>query len=133
MAGDHAQRISIDGPDINAEEASAPVDLAHLARFTLGDTALEREVLELFCKQSLLYLEQLHAATSHKEWCDAAHSLKGSARAVGAWRMARAAECVEGLREDVPPEMRAAQIGELEAYLQEASAFVASLGEDRGT
>ena len=43
----------MDGPDINADEASAPVDLAHLARFTLGDTALAREVLALFCTQSL--------------------------------------------------------------------------------
>ncbi len=66
MAGDHAQRIGMEGSDVDAEEASAPVDLAHLARFTLGDTALEQEVLDLFCTQSLLYFEQLHAATSHK-------------------------------------------------------------------
>jgi hypothetical protein len=47
--------------------------------------------------------------------------------------MAKAAECVEGLRKGILPDMRAAQIGELKASLQETSAFVASLGEDRGT
>lgn len=133
MAGEHAQRAARAGPDVEAAEAHAPVDMAHLARYTLGDAALEREVLELFCTQSVSYLEQLRAATSHKEWCDAAHSLKGSARAVGAWRMARAAEYIETLREDIPPEVRTAQIGELEASLQEASAFVAGLCEDSGS
>ena len=132
MAGEHAQQVGTVGSAVDGEEPEAPVDMAHLARYTLGDAALEREVLELFCTQSVSYLEQLRAATSHKDWCHAAHSLKGSARAVGAWRMARAAEYIEALREDIPPEVRAAQIGELEASLQEASAFVANLSDDRG-
>jgi hypothetical protein len=50
---------------------------------------------------------------------------------LGAWRGRPSAS--RGLREDIPPDMRAAQIGELEVSLQEASAFVASLGEDRGS
>jgi HPt (histidine-containing phosphotransfer) domain-containing protein len=103
--------------------------MAHLALYTLGHAALEREVLELFCTQSVSYLDQLRAATSHKAWYQAAHALKGSARAVGAWRLARAAEYIEALREDSPPELRAAQIQELEASLQEAAAFVASLSD----
>ncbi len=125
MPGERERCVGSAGSDTDGE--ASPVDLAHLARYTLGDAALEREVLELFCTQSVSYLDQLRAATSHKAWFQAAHALKGSARAVGAWRLARAAEYIEALREDSPPELRAAQIGELEASLQEAAAFVASL------
>ena len=125
MAGERERHVGSAGSDTDG--GASPVDMAHMARYTLGDAALEREVLELFCTQSVSYLDQLRAATSHKAWFQAAHALKGSARAVGAWRLARAAEYIEALREDSPPELRAAQIGELEASLREAAAFVASL------
>jgi HPt (histidine-containing phosphotransfer) domain-containing protein len=74
-----------------------PVDLAYLARFTLGNVALEREVLQLFAAQMPLYLEALRAAGGRKAWREAAHSIKGSACAVGAWRLARCAQFAEGL------------------------------------
>ena len=49
--------------DPHAEEgrktSSRPVDLVHLSRYTLGERALEREVLELFCSQSSIYIERL--------------------------------------------------------------------------
>jgi HPt (histidine-containing phosphotransfer) domain-containing protein len=106
-----------------------PVDMAHLARYTLGDAALEREVFELFCTQSVSYLDQLRAATSHKAWYQAAHALKGSARAVGAWRLARAAEYIEVPREDSRPGLRATQLQELEASTQEAAAPAATLSD----
>ncbi|MEZ5875900.1 MAG: Hpt domain-containing protein [Hyphomicrobiales bacterium] len=106
---------------------SQPVDLTHLARYTLGERALEREVLELFCTQSVLYLEQLKAALSDKAWKEAAHSLKGSARAVGAWRAAQAAERAEALQGDGLVQFRAAQISEIEASLREAEAYITAL------
>jgi hypothetical protein len=34
---------------------SRPVDLVHLSRYTLGERALEREALELFCTQSTIW------------------------------------------------------------------------------
>lgn len=129
MSGEQARHDGFSGLPSDEEPAAAPVDLAHLARYTLGDVALEREVLELFCTQAVAYLEQLRAATSQKDWSHAAHSLKGSARAIGAWRTARVAEHIEALRADIPPEVRAAQVDELEASLREATAFVASLGD----
>ena len=125
MDGERARSLRSAATD-TVDEVS-PVDMAHLARYTLGDRALEREVLELFCTQSVSYLDQLRSATSHKDWFQAAHALKGSARAVGAWRLARAAEYVEALREDSPPELREAQIDELKVSLDEAAAFVARL------
>ena len=136
MAGERMRQHGISGlhavSDGDEDVPDAPVDMAHLARYTLGDVALEREVLELFCTQSVLYLEQLRAATSHKDCSDTAHSLKGSARAVGAWRTARVAEHIEALREDISPEARTAQVDELEAALQEAAAVVAGLGDGSG-
>ena len=120
----------MDGEALRASEregvAAEPVDLAHLARYTLGDRALEREVLELFCGQSRVYLEQLHAARSEQAWRDAAHSLKGSAQAVGAWRVAdaaRAAEIGKGTDVGDRPQVLAA----IEASVAEANSFIRSL------
>lgn len=61
-----------------------PIDLVHLARYTTGNKALEREILDLFVGQSRVILDRLTAAASDKEWADQAHGLLGSARAVGA-------------------------------------------------
>lgn len=75
--------------------AASPLDRSHLARYTLGDPALEREVLGLFVAQIPLTVESLKFAQSDKDWQMAAHSLKGSARAVGAWKLARLAQQAE--------------------------------------
>jgi HPt (histidine-containing phosphotransfer) domain-containing protein len=99
----------------------------HLSRYTLGERALEREVLELFCTQSVLYLEQLRAAMSDKDWKNAAHSLKGSASAIGAWRAAQAAERAEALQGDGLTQFRTARISEIETSLNEAEAYITSL------
>src|ERR687886_1387095 len=72
-----------------------PVDLVHLARQTLGDRALEREVLQLFLRHSESCVARLREAADAAARTAAAHSLKGSARGIGAWRVARAAECAE--------------------------------------
>jgi HPt (histidine-containing phosphotransfer) domain-containing protein len=74
-----------------------PIDWAHLARFTLRDRSLEREVLGLFALEAPRYLTMLIATNSRKSWIEAAHTLKGSARAVGAWAVAEYAQAVETL------------------------------------
>ena len=71
-----------------------PIDLVHLARTTLGDRALEREVLQLFDRQSSLLIARMRTATPPAV-AALAHTLKGSARGIGAWRVARAAELLE--------------------------------------
>ena len=73
------------------------IDLVHLARQTLGDVELEREVLSLFVVQSQVYLLRLQAAENAADWKRAAHTLKGSARGIGAWQLAEAAEAAEAL------------------------------------
>jgi HPt (histidine-containing phosphotransfer) domain-containing protein len=127
MASERAARAEPAEPAQGREIAAKPVDLTHLARYTLGEHALEREVLELFCTQSVLYLEQLRAAMSDKDWRNAAHSLKGSASAIGAWRAAQAAERAEALKGDGLRQFRSARIAEIESSLREVEAFVTSV------
>ncbi|MDI4233099.1 Hpt domain-containing protein [Bradyrhizobium sp. 31Argb] len=70
-----------------------PIDLAHLARMSLGDAALEREVLSLFVAQSAKLIAAL--ATLPQDARELAHKLKGSARAIGAFAVADAAAGLE--------------------------------------
>ena len=75
--------------------AKSPVDLVHLSRQTLGDRSLENEVLRLFVSQSVLFLDRLDHATTASERKLAAHTVVGSARSLGAWKVAEEAAVVE--------------------------------------
>jgi hypothetical protein len=70
------------------------IDLQHLARMTLGEHALEREVLSLFDRQAGMLLGRMRDA-GPAIVAAFAHTLKGSARGIGAWRVAEAADAVE--------------------------------------
>ena len=76
---------------------ATPIDWSHLSRFTLGDKALEHEVLGLFAMDAPRYLAKMVAARQRKDWIEAAHTLKGSARAVGAWNVAECAQAAEAM------------------------------------
>lgn len=71
------------------------LDLVHLARQTFGDRELERELLALFEQQCRRLLPVLAGTGPATERSDAAHTLKGAARAVGAWRLAAIADNLE--------------------------------------
>jgi HPt (histidine-containing phosphotransfer) domain-containing protein len=77
---------------------SAPVetviDLAHLGRMTLGERSLEAEVLTLFDRQADILLARMRDCAPAAV-AAFAHTLKGSARGIGAWRVAAAADAVE--------------------------------------
>lgn len=73
------------------------LDLAHLARQTFDDRGLEREVLALFDQQCVRLLPAVAGGG------EALHTLKGAARAVGAWRVASLAESLETALEDGSP------------------------------
>ncbi len=70
-----------------------PIDFEHLSRMTLGDPALECEVLTMFVAQSARLVDQLSGLPADAGAI--AHTLKGSARAVGAFAVAEAAEQLE--------------------------------------
>jgi HPt (histidine-containing phosphotransfer) domain-containing protein len=84
-------------PGLNDLSACEPaIDLVHLARQTDNDSALEEELLGLFDRQSASLLAQLSAEDAPRRGrVDAAHMLRGSALAVGAGPVARAAQALE--------------------------------------
>ena len=76
----------------------AAVDLAHLARYTGGDTALNAEILRLFDTQASELVEKLESiieARDAKSWKLAIHTLKGAARGIGAFALGDAAAAAE--------------------------------------
>jgi HPt (histidine-containing phosphotransfer) domain-containing protein len=70
-----------------------PIDIAHLQRMTLGDAGLEREVLAMFAAQAAGLVRAL--ANSPANAGALVHTLKGSARAIGAFAVADAASSLE--------------------------------------
>jgi HPt (histidine-containing phosphotransfer) domain-containing protein len=92
-----ALNIAFEAPD-NAGGAGIaigrPIDFEHLARQTMGDKALELEVLQMFARQARESMKEL-AGTEGPARAALAHRLKGSARAVGADVVAAAAETLE--------------------------------------
>jgi len=76
-----------------ADPADPAIDLSHLGRMTLGDPGLEREVLAMFAAQAADLAERLTKIPP--DAVALAHTLKGSARAIGAMRVADAAAGLE--------------------------------------
>jgi hypothetical protein len=108
-------------------DTGAPVDLAHLSRYTLGDRGLELEILGLFVDQLPITIAALREAETEKDWAMAAHTLKGSSRAVGAWHLATIAEDAERMRGLPPATARTAVVGRLEVAARVARDFIAAL------
>lgn len=107
-----------------ARDLSRPVDLAHLARQTMGNADLEREVLRLFLKQSERVLAKM--ADPSGNTAELAHALVGSARGIGAWQVAAEAEALEALARSGGDGMEA--IRALTDSVAAANAFIRSLG-----
>ncbi len=64
------------------------IDFEHLAKYTDRDESLEAEILRMFVTQAEMWLKALHDSEDSDAWTAAAHSLKGSARGIGAWLLA---------------------------------------------
>jgi HPt (histidine-containing phosphotransfer) domain-containing protein len=75
-----------------------PIDFEHLKRMTLGDAGLEQEVLAMFAAQSAKLMAALAAVPADAGAL--AHTLKGSARAIGAFGVAEAATRLEAVLAD---------------------------------
>jgi hypothetical protein len=122
---------STEGFDIEEDERFAfrhrPVDLAHLSRYTMGNTVLEIEVLELFRRQMRLYYNKLCQAQDVGSWREAASVMKASARGVGAWQILLTAETAEKLAGVPASEIRDSLLSTLEAQIGEADTFIQSV------
>jgi HPt (histidine-containing phosphotransfer) domain-containing protein len=84
--------------DVSAHPKTAkmlrPLDLAHLYRQTMGNRALEIEILDMFCKQVTSTVTAFAKADA-QERKRLAHALKGTGRSVGAFLLADIAEQIE--------------------------------------
>lgn len=98
----------------------AAIDLDHLTRQTLGDQALQRQVLSLFSRQSRDQVKRLKAATSLRERSEAAHALVGAARGVGAFSVATIASEIEA-----SPELVEGRLKALDQAARSARDFIA--------
>ena len=88
----HLERIEwMPSPPLVPDDG--PIDFEHLQRMTLGDAGLEQEVLAMFLAQSARLVATLAAMPS--DAAALAHTLKGSARAIGAFAVAEAAGRLE--------------------------------------
>lgn len=109
-----AVRVAAEAP------GPGPIDEAHLAQMTFGDQRLEREVLEIFRRQSVIMLSRIGGVEPGAA-AAAVHTLKGSARGIGAWQVARAAERLEQACGDAD---RAASLAELQATTLQVRAAI---------
>ena len=109
-------------PSASPASRDGAIDLAHLSRMTLGERTLEREVLALFIRQAEILQQRMDVASPAIS-AAAAHTIKGSAVGIGAWRVARAAEAVE---QSSAVELTGA-LDALNAAIAEASVAIAAL------
>jgi HPt (histidine-containing phosphotransfer) domain-containing protein len=107
------------------------IDLVHLARQSLGDRALETDLLGLFERQALHIITQItasRASDNPKFIGDLIHTLKGSARAVGAIGVAAAARACE---DELGAKGFQTAVDKLAKEVVEARAAIADLLADR--
>ena len=102
--------------------STCAIDVEHLARMTLGERSLEREVLALFDRQADMLLPRIRRGDPALA-AASAHTLKGSAVGIGAFGVASAAEAVEQAKKASV----AAAIDTLAAVLEQTKAEIARL------
>ncbi len=110
-------------------DPAAPINLGpakltpvHLARQTCGDRALEADVLGMLSRQLDTLLRRIDGARD-EERQQIAHALKGTARNVGAFRLADSAERYESAPRD------ATALAQLRLEAEAAASFARSLIE----
>lgn len=81
--------------DIN--DSDPEIDFEHLNQYVGGDVSLTKEIFGLFKNQVDIWAKQLVADAEDEIWAAVTHSLKGSARAIGAMRLADSCEKAESL------------------------------------
>ncbi len=111
-----------------------PIDLVHLARQCQGDPVLAEELLGLFKLHAASQAAQLSDPQIRLELkADVAHKLRGSALAIGAGQVARAAEAVEAMARSAGrgaasnEEQTRAAVAALQANVAEAIAQIERL------
>jgi len=98
--------------------ADGPVDFEYLEGFAAGDMGVVTDVLALFQGQAEGWQARLDAPGDG--WRDLAHTIKGSARGIGATALGDVADRAEFGDPSMAPELRAAladALAAIEGYL----------------
>lgn len=112
-----AVAYAMPGGEACALSRARPVDLVHLSRQTMGDRALEAEVLAMFLHQALMARESIaHADLNERR--SLAHALKGAALGIGAFAVAECASDIEKHPEDAAlPKKLARRVEEVQDFI----------------
>jgi HPt (histidine-containing phosphotransfer) domain-containing protein len=121
MSGESGMAFSMPGGEADRTASDRPIDMAHLSRQTMGDRALEQEVLALFLQQAIGVSRKM-ADAGVRDRLLMAHGLKGSARGVGAFAIADCATAIERNPDDVHVWKR------LDSLVEAVRDFVAAIG-----
>lgn len=103
------------------------LDLTHLEQYTSGDETLERELLGLFKEQISAQFAAIVDAQTADDWKMAAHTLKGSARGVGAVGLDVAAQTLEEIGFAAPEAGKLAAIAAVKDEVAKCMAQIARL------
>jgi HPt (histidine-containing phosphotransfer) domain-containing protein len=109
-----------------SKASEAIFDKEHLAAYTFGDRQLESEVLSMFMEQAALLQERLRGAEDGRQWREAAHSLKGSARGIGAFALGSMAERLEKAHDGLAAPDREAALDSLQAMIDETGQAISA-------
>ena len=110
----------------NPFRTTPPIDLVQLATNTLGNRDLELQVLQMFVSQSTSMMSRLLAEEDRDAGGRLVHTLKGSARAIGATMVAHECEQLEHRilgGDDVC-------FSKLSALVEEANRYIGDITED---
>jgi HPt (histidine-containing phosphotransfer) domain-containing protein len=109
--------------------ACAAIDLAHLARYTGGDAALNAEILRLFDNQAselVMRLRTILDARDAQSWKEVTHTLKGAARGIGAFGLGDAAAAAEPINPAVDSQTASAALEVLQDRTTAVQYFIKS-------
>jgi len=126
----HGKRPMVrDYHDAIERAGSAVLDVQHLDKYTAGDAVLRRELLSLFTDQLAQQVAALCAGCAGDDWMIATHTLKGAARAVGAFQIGETAEALEQLDPDADAEACAKLIDVLVQQTHECKAAIEKISQ----
>jgi HPt (histidine-containing phosphotransfer) domain-containing protein len=113
----------------SAPEAAAEAifDRPHLARYTMDNPELEKEIIGLFLQQLPSIITMLAEAESAAAWKMAAHTLKGSAAAVGATAIHACAVDLEARGYVVDVDVKIKLIADLQSRAARFDAMIGGL------
>lgn len=107
------------------ERLGEAFDTDHLRRYTLGDPALEKELLGLFRAQARLQLDLISAAVCARDFNASVHALKGAALAMGAMDIAETTAKLEAVDFEADATERQRLVERLRLQVAAAEAAIA--------